>query len=41
MGTAQHAATSGHVVFPGGEVILLALVIIGIVVYVGMTRRRS
>jgi hypothetical protein len=41
MGTAQHAATSGHVVLPGGPVILLALVIIGIVVYVGMTRRRS
>jgi hypothetical protein len=41
MGIAQHAPTSGHVVFPGGPVILLALVIIGVVIYVGMTRRRS
>jgi hypothetical protein len=40
METARHAATSAHAV-PGGLGILLLLVIIGIVVYVGMTRRRS
>jgi hypothetical protein len=40
MGNLAAHATSGHAV-PGGLGILLVLVIIGIVIYVGMTRRRS
>jgi len=40
MGIAQQAATSSHTAIPGG-LILLVLVIIGIVVYVGITRRRG
>jgi hypothetical protein len=39
MSLSVHQATSGHAI-PGG-LILLVLVTIAIIVYVGMTRRRS
>jgi hypothetical protein len=40
MVTAAQQATSGHEI-PGGLVILLALVIIGVIVYAGSARRRG
>jgi len=39
MGVSVHHAIS-HV-FPGAPVILLVVVIVGVVIFVGMTRRRS